>query len=178
MKTLKYVKIALFALAAAGGPIAAAQSAPPEVATRFSSPELTGETTARAWGFRLYDAELWTEDGAFSFGQKFALTLTYGARFSAELLARSTIDEIVRVEGGQPSDHSRLQGRLQQCLIDVRRGSRITGVAESPSRVSLYANGSKRCTINYPSLTKRFFGIWLAPTSRDTRGAARLTGAS
>lgn len=157
----------------------AAQPAPPEVAAKFRTPELQGAATTRAWGFKLFDAQLWQEQaGRFSFGQPFALTLTYGTRFSKESIAKSTVAEIVRVEGGAVTDHQQLYDQLVACLPDVYRGLRITGVADSAARVSLYVSGRKACTLAYPDLRKRFFGIWLAPTSRDGRAAARLTGAS
>ena len=156
---------------------ATAQTAPPEVQNRLATPKLQGVATTRAWGFKLYDAQLWTDGGgAFSFGRKFALSLTYGTRFSDETLADSTIAEIVRVEGGSEASHQELRNKLVACLPTVRSGVRVTGVSESASRVSLYVNGKRACSIAYPNLRKRFFSIWLAPTSRDARAAAKLTG--
>ena len=171
LSTLSALLVASFALAA--------QPAPPEVSARFSSPELQGAATTRAWGLKLFDAELWMEDaGSFSFGDRFALSLTYGTRFSKESIAKSTVSEIVRVEGGSEASHQPLYDQLVACIPDVYRGLRITGMAESASRVSLYVKGRKACTLSYPNLRKRFFGIWLAPSSRDARAAARLTGRS
>ncbi|MEM7440587.1 MAG: hypothetical protein AAF393_13380 [Pseudomonadota bacterium] len=155
----------------------ASQNPPPEVAKRFDTPELQGAATTRAWGLKLFDASLWQENaGRFSFNQKFALTLVYGWRFSKEAIADSTVSEIVRVEGGKAADHARLRKQIVDCIPDVRNGVRITGLAESASRVSLYVQGRKACTMNYPNLRQRFFSIWLAPTSRDRRAAKRLTG--
>ncbi|MBC6442287.1 MAG: hypothetical protein GDA53_04020 [Rhodobacteraceae bacterium] len=155
----------------------AAQNPPPEVSRHFSTPELQGAATTRAWGIKLFDASLWQETaGRFSFNQKFALTLIYSQRFSKERIADNTVSEIVRVEGGSEDDHKSLRQKLVNCIPDVRNGFRITGVAESASRVSLYVQGRKGCTIDYPNLRERFFSIWLAPTSRDRRAAKRLTG--
>lgn len=168
----------IIALACAAAPITAStQTPPPEVTTRFAAPKLKGAATTRAWGLKLFDAELWMADGgAFSFGKPFALSLTYGTRFAAETIANSTISEIVRVEGGSEDSHVKLRDQLIACLPNVRSGLRITGVAENASQVSLYVNGRKACTMRYPDLRKRFFSIWLAPTSRDRKAAARLTG--
>lgn len=157
----------------------AAQPAPPEVSARFSTPELQGAATTRAWGLQLFDAQLWMEEaGSFSYGHPFALSLTYGTRFSRESIARSTVSEIVRVEGGTEDTHKPLYDQLVSCIPDVHRGLRITGVAENAAQVSLYVAGRKACTLSYPNLRARFFGIWLAPSSRDARAAARLTGRS
>lgn len=173
MKTVLSITAAIFF----GASAVASANPPPEVANRFETPELQGEATTRAWGLKLFDASLWQETaGVFSFNQKFALTLVYGWRFRKEVIADSTVAEIVRVEGGQEEDHKNLREQLVNCIPDVRNGVRITGVAESSSKVSLYVQGQKACTMTYPNLRERFFSIWLAPTSRDKRAAKRLTG--
>ncbi len=154
-----------------------AQSAPKEVKQALGSANLQGQTTARYWGFRLYDAELWTAaKGRFDKTKKFALSLRYRYAFTAEILAKSSVEEIARVEGGKASDHKKLKDQLVRCLTDVDDGDRVTGVAESATKATMYVNGRKSCTMSYPRLRDRFFGIWLAPTSRDAKGAARLRG--
>lgn len=167
------------ALVASVYTVAEAGAAPKEVEKELGAPQLQGTHTARYWGFKLFNAELWTsKPGKFSFDQEFALTLSYLYPFSKELLARSSVEEIARVEGSSPEKHANLEKQLKNCLVDVDKGTRITGVAESASKVALYVNGRKSCTMSYPNLRERFFGIWLAPTSRDARGAKRLRGAS
>ncbi|MBR9863434.1 MAG: hypothetical protein GYB24_08365 [Rhodobacteraceae bacterium] len=158
---------------------ALAQSAPAEVARSLGAASLQGTASARLWGRKLYDAELWTPSaGTFDQRKPFALSLRYAYPFSAELLARTTVKEIVRVEGGRVSDHGAFEQRLRNCLVDVDRGVRVTGVSQGPDRASLFVNGRKTCTLAYPRLRDRFFGIWLAPTSRDARAASRLKGQS
>ncbi|PLS21907.1 hypothetical protein [Neptunicoccus cionae] len=158
---------------------AVAQSAPGEVARSLGAASLKGMASARLWGRKLYDAELWTASaGTFDQREPFALSLRYAYPFSAELLARTTIKEIVRVEGGRVSDHGAFEQRLRNCLVDVDTGVRVTGVSHGPDRASLFVNGRKTCTLAYPRLRDRFFGIWLAPTSRDARAASRLKGQS
>ncbi|GGA05028.1 hypothetical protein [Neptunicoccus cionae] len=158
---------------------AIAQSAPVEVARSLGGASLKGTASARLWGKKLYDAELWTASGGtFDQREPFALTLRYAHAFSADLLARTSVKEIVRVEGGRLSDHGALEQRLRRCLVDVAKGVRVTGVSQGPDRASLFVNGRKTCTLTYPRLRDRFFGIWLAPTSRDARSASRLKGHS
>lgn len=176
MKTLNTVLAAALVAMLSVNP---AVAAPKEVEKEISAPQLQGKHTARFWGFKLFNAELWTSKaGAFSFDQQFALTLSYLYPFTKEVLARSSVEEIARVEGGAPEQYAKLEKQLNKCLVDVDKGTRITGVAESASKVSMYVNGRKSCTMSYPNLRERFFGIWLAPTSRDARGAQRLRGAS
>lgn len=182
---MKYLGIAaiVFLIAVVSGLLntgrAIAQSAPGEVARTLGAASLKGTATARLWGKKLYDAELWTaSDGPFDQREPFALTLRYAYAFSADLLARTSVKEIVRVEGGRVADHTVLEQRLRNCLVDVDRGTRITGVSHGENRASLFVNGRKTCTLAYPRLRDRFFGIWLAPTSRDARSASRLKGQS
>jgi hypothetical protein len=177
MKTLN----TLFAVAVVSATYstAQAQAAPNEVEQEISAPQLQGKHTARHWGFKLFNAELWTSKaGKFSFDQEFALTLSYLYPFTKEVLARSSVEEIARVEGVAVESHAKLERQLMGCLVDVDKGTRITGVAETSNKVSMYVNGRKSCTMSYPNLRERFFGIWLAPTSRDAKGARRLRGSS
>jgi hypothetical protein len=166
--------VALFAPLSTG---ANGQAAPNEVKKEISAPQLQGKHTARYWWFRLFNAELWTANsGEFSFDQEFALSISYLYPFTKELLARTSVEDIARVEGGKPEDHAKLEKLLIGCLVDVDKGTRITGVAESANKIAMYVNGRKSCTMSYPNVRKRFFGIWLAPTSRDAKGARRLRG--
>ena len=159
--------------------VASTNAAPTEVEKELSAPQLKGQHTAEYWGFKLFNAELWTnQPGKFSLDQPFALTLSYLNPFSKEFLAWSSIKEIARVEGNSPKKYVKLEQQLRNCLISVRKGMRITGIAESVDKVALYVNGQKSCTVHYPNLRERFFGIWLAPTSRDTRGAQSLRGSN
>ncbi len=176
---MKMFKTMLAAALVAAVSVAPAMAAPKEVESQISTPQLQGKHTARYWGFKLFNAELWTsKPGKFSFDQQFALTISYLYPFTREVLARSSVEEIARVEGSSPAKHASLEKQLTKCLVDVDKGTRITGVAETASKVALYVNGRKSCTMSYPNLRQRFFGIWLAPTSRDARGAQRLRGAS
>lgn len=177
MRDLFFTLTIVFGLLICG--IATAQPAPTEVTRALGTARLQGQATARLWGFKLYDAQLWTDsDGAFDQSRKFALSLRYAYDFSADLLARTSVKEIVRVEGGHVKDHKALEDQLRRCLVDVSDGIRVTGVSESASRASMYVNGQKTCTLSYPRLRDRFFGIWLAPTSRDAKGASSLRGQS
>nr|WP_323780912.1 hypothetical protein [Amylibacter sp.] len=177
MKDIMFTAAIVFGLLVCG--IARAQPVPKEISRALGTAHLQGQAASRLWGFKLYDAQLWTgSNGAFDQNQKFALSLRYAYDFSADLLARTSIKEIVRVEGGNVKDHKALEDQLRACLVDVSDGVRVTGVSESASRASMYVNGQKTCTFSYPRLRDRFFGIWLAPTSRDTRAASKLRGHS
>lgn len=158
--------------------VVSANAAPIEVERELFAPQLKGKHTARYWGFKLFNAELWTNGTEkFTFDQQFALTLNYFYPFSSKFLAWSSVQEIARVEGSSPEKYGKLERQLRECLVAVHKGMRITGVADSADTMVMYVNGHKSCTLHYPNLRERFFGIWLAPTSRDARGALRLRGA-
>ena len=176
MKILNTVlAVALFAPLSAG---ANGQAAPNEVKKEISAAQLQGKHTARYWGFGCSMPSCGPRRLAkFSFDQEFALSISYLYPFTKELLARTSVEDIARVEGGKPEDHAKLEKLLVGCLVDVDKGTRITGVAESANnKLTMYVNGRKSCTMSYPNVRKRFFGIWLAPTSRDAKGARRLRG--
>lgn len=149
----------------------------PEVSANLSAPRMQGSTTARLVAFPLYYAELWVPGGqSYPKASKFALTLRYKYNFSSKILANASVREMSRMSGKSLSAYSALEAKLAKCFADVTPKDRFTGVSEGQNAVSFYFNGTKRCTVNQPDISKQFFDIWLGPKTRDQAGAARLAG--
>lgn len=170
---MKYLLLSLILIA---NP-ALAQQPPREVGTHLTDPVRMGEANVRYLGFNLYNAQLWTSGKGFSYGQPFALTLTYKRAFSARDLAEMTVKEVARIERTSPRTHQKLAA-LERCFADVQPSDRITGISRGPDRAIFYVNGRKSCDFSYPSFSKRFFGIWLGQNTRDPKSRARLLGTS
>lgn len=150
-----------------------AHAAPPEVSRLLVTPQLVGEAEFRPLGFHIFDAALWTEDGAFSWSAPFALTLTYRRAISRSSLIDRTLQEMARTGGGASGG---LRASLETCFADVRAGDRFSGASVSADTARFYLNGEQRCTITSPGFSRHFFGIWL--DGRREELAARLTGRS
>lgn len=150
---------------------------PPEIRQTLPGAQLAGQTKARWLALQIYRAALWLPDpSGFSFGRPFALTLEYTFGFSAATLARSSIEEMARMEGVPVARFAALERQLLQCFANVDKGDRITGLAVGQNKALFFVNGVQSCALRFPNLRERFFGIWLGPGTRDPKGAARLTG--
>lgn len=154
-----------------------ARAEPVEISNFLDKPKAQGMANFRFLGKDLFNAELWLEQGkSFSFEQEFALVLTYQTSLNAGLLSWASIREIARQEGQSSSQYDDLGPELKACFADVQPGDRITGVAQSSDTASFYYNGTKTCSLSYPKIRERFFGIWLGPNSRDANASDQLRG--
>ena len=156
---------------------AMAETAPKEIRAQFGSPVHLGRADVSLLGFDLYQAQLWSSRSTFSFQEPFALTLIYKRKFTAKQLTKNTIEEVARIENTSVKEHAALS-KIQKCFADVGPNDRITGIANSSDNATFYVNGRQSCSIEYPKLTQRFFGIWLSENTRDPKSRKQLLGQS
>lgn len=173
MKVLKSALLAALLAISAG----VAEARPAEVERIFPGAQLVGEARYRILTLSVFDASLWTANGAFSWNEPFALTLTYHRSFSARAISNRTIAEMSSRGAGEARALSPLRDRLEACFADVTPGDRITGVSTGPSSARFYFNGERRCDIEWPHFQRRFFGIWLDASGETRHFSAQLRGA-
>lgn len=150
---------------------------PDEISQKLPQGALRGSAEVGFFGFEFYRVELWTELGApFDPAAPFALTLTYERQFKARTLAKTTVEEIARIEDVPESDFLELLPKLELCFADVQEGDRITGFNVDADEARFFVNGTPSCDIRYPAFTERFFGIWLGEKTRDPKARKALLG--
>ncbi|MBV2203950.1 MAG: chalcone isomerase family protein, partial [Pseudomonas sp.] len=91
---------------------------------------LVGEGELRFFGFRIYDARLWSATAPLQAQTPFALELTYHRAISREDFVRTSLAEIERLSG-MPEDSARMRdwrAQMHKAFVDVQPGERITGV--------------------------------------------------
>jgi len=176
---MRMIKTALAALAlalAAAGPAAAR---PAEVASAIPGAQQVGEARYSLLTISLFEAELWTSNGAFSWNAPFALTLNYERAARQSTLINRTLSEMSQRGAGNANALAPLRTQLEQCFPNIARGDRVTGVSTGANTAVFYHNGARRCDIEWPGFRRHFFGIWL--DGRDGQAAtlsARLRGES
>jgi hypothetical protein len=154
-----------------------AEERPPEVARAVADAGLRGSATVDFLAFPLYEVQLWTpERKNVDRAESFALTLTYKRGFKARSLAKASVSEVARIEGRPKSDFNDLEQIVLGCFVDVTADDRITGVSASADTAKFFVNGAQSCSVTYPRLRDRFFGIWLGRDTRDPVVTARLRG--
>ena len=151
-----------------------AHALPPALA-QTPALEVLGKGTMRWFGLKLYDAALFTPAGApWQAGAPYALELRYARAFEGEALARSSGDEIAR-QGVPQAEIERYVELLRAVFPHVAAGDGIVGARRADGGASFWHNGRPVGRIDDPLFARRFFDIWLAPTTREPALRRALT---
>ena len=147
---------AVAAVAAAPAPLAGAR--------------LQGQGQMRFLGFEVYDARLWTRPGFQAedyAAHPLALELSYHRAFSAEAIAKRSIEEMRRVGRFSEDQAQRWQQALQAALPDVKPGDTLTGLYQ-PDGPAVFRMGHRVVgEVADPEFARLFFGIWLSPQTSE-----------
>jgi len=139
---------------------------------------LVGEGQLRFFGFRIYDARLWSPTSPLRPQTPFALELTYHRAISRDDFVRTSLEEIQRLAGATLDSTQLRQWRveMQQAFVDVTPGERITGVYLPGQGCRFYVNDRLHHEVRDPLFADAFFAIWLDPRSRDQKLRRNLLG--
>lgn len=173
MRHIRAAALALSIIFAA----APAFASPAEVSRAIPNAQKVGETRYQILSIPLFEAELYTASGAFSWAQPFALSLTYERSVRQSTLLDRTMSEMSQRGAGSVQSLAPLRAQLARCFPNIADGDRMTGVSTGANTATFYHNGAERCTIEWPNFRRHFFGIWLAGRdSRSARLSAQLRG--
>ena len=162
-----------------------AVSASPGASTPLAGARLVGQGTMRFLGFEVYRARLWAQPG-FDADQysahPLALELTYQRNFTAEAIAKRSIEEMRRVGSFTPQQATRWQQALQAALPDVKPGDRLLGLYQPGAGAVFKMGGRVVGEVADAEFSRLFFGIWLSPQTsepglrQELIAATRTTG--
>ncbi|WP_349974890.1 chalcone isomerase family protein [Pseudomonas sp. WHRI 8519] len=130
------------------------------------------------FGLRVYTARLWSAGSPQGWSEPFALELLYHRELSRDTLVQASLDEMRRLSD-RPLAEATLERWAQAmngAFVDVRPGTRITGVYLPGQGSRFYVGGQLRREIADPAFARAFFGIWLDPRARDPQLRQRLLG--
>ncbi|MFN4237340.1 MAG: chalcone isomerase family protein [Vogesella sp.] len=124
-----------------------------------------GEGSLRWFGFRLYDATLYTQQGqVFDWNRPFALSLRYARDIPSAKIVDISLEEMQRY--GMPDNRREAwRSTMQAAFPDVKQGDEIVGAFDG-NRVRFWHNGKPTRTLDDPLFGRTFFRIWLDPASR------------
>ena len=103
--------------------------------------------------------------------------MTYHRAFSAQAIARRSVEEIDRQRPLEPEQAARWTAQLAQWLPDVQAGDRLTGLYLPGQGMRLWHGEQALATLADAELARHFFGIWLSPLTSDPGLRAALLGA-
>ena len=145
-------------------------SASPAASTPLAGARLVGQGTMRFLGFEVYRARLWAQPGfdADNYAaHPLALELTYQRNFTAEAIAKRSIEEMRRVAPFGPEQAERWQTALQAALPDVKPGDTLTGIYQPGSGATFRLGPRVVGEVADPEFARLFFGIWLSPNTSE-----------
>ncbi|MDP3231039.1 MAG: chalcone isomerase family protein [Acidovorax sp.] len=141
---------------------------------------MAGQGTLRFLGFDIYRARLWVQPG-FDAGNyaahPLALELTYQRNFTAEAIAKRSMEEMRRVGSFSAQQATRWQQLLQEALPDVKPGDRLLGVYQPGAGAVFQMGGRVVGEVPDPEFARLFFGIWLSPQTSEPGLRAELIAA-
>ncbi len=163
-------------------PASAAAPLPAPVQARAGAPlRPAGQGRLNFLGLAVYDAALWTAPGfkAGDFADHvFALELHYLRRFSANDIARASLEQMQRHGPIDAAQAERWRAELARLLPDVRKGERIAGLNLPGRGLAFFHEGRALGEVEDPRFAQLFFSIWLGEaTSAPALRQSLLGGA-
>ena len=150
--------------------VAPASASPLAATTPLAGTRMAGEGVLRFLGFEIYRARLWVPPGfdADNYtAQPLALELTYQRNFTAEAIAKRSIEEMRRVGSFTAEQATRWQQALQAALPDVKSGDRLLGIHQPGVGAVFKMAGRVVGEVPDAEFSRLFFGIWLSPQTSE-----------
>jgi hypothetical protein len=140
---------------------------------------MRGEASLRYWGLRIYNARLWTlpvvrVDQVMD--HPMVLELEYHRDLKGSSIADRSLSEMLR--GGAIPEPQAQQwlAQMQRIFPDIKAGDKLTGLHHPALGASFTYNGRSLGRIDDAEFSRRFFGIWLSPTTSQTDMRIALLG--
>lgn len=140
--------------------------------------QIIGSGEFRVFGFDVYNARLWSVSRPLAPQQPFALELIYQRSISRDDLVQASVDEIKRLSGAAVSAEQleRWTVQMQQAFVDVKAGTRITGVYLPGQGARFFVGQQLQHEVKDPQFARAFFDIWLNPRTRNPELRQQLLG--
>ena len=159
-----------------------ADKAPPaELQDVLPLARLIGQARLSVWGFKIYDARLWSPPGlnAGNFAsQPMALDLAYLRDFTAADIVERSLKEMRRSASVSAAQAQRWTTEMLRVFPDVKSGDRVLFLHRPGISVSFWLNGRPVGEIADPEFARLFFGIWLSPQTSEPAMRLALLGST
>lgn len=129
------------------------------------------------WFFDVYDAELYTQNGSFSWDKPFLLKIHYLRNFSGKNIAKHTVKEIYsqHPQATKPK-YQEYREIFNRLIPDVKKGSNLYGYMDRNGNGYIYTDDRLVGEIPSKQLSKYFFEIWLSDKSSNIKLSKKLRG--
>jgi hypothetical protein len=159
-----------------------ADKAPPaELQDVLPLAKLIGQTRLSVWGFKIYDARLWSPPGLnprnFA-SQPMALDLAYLRDFTAADIVERSLKEMRRSASVSATQAQQWTAEMLRVFPDVKAGDRVLFLHRPGISASFWLNGRPVGEIADPEFARLFFGIWLSPQTSEPAMRLALLGST
>ena len=159
----------------------AVKAPPAELQDLLPNARLIGQTRLSVWGFKIYDARLWSPPGlnARNFAsQPLALELAYLRDFTAADIVERSLKEMPRSANLSAAQAQQWTAEMLRVFPDVKAGDRVLCLHRPGISASFWLNGRPIGEIADPEFARLFLGIWLSPQTSEPAMRLALLGSA
>ncbi|AXA34396.1 chalcone isomerase family protein [Francisella adeliensis] len=138
-----------------------------------------GKVEFRKWFFHIYNAELYTENGKFSWDKPFLLKIHYLLSFKSRVITNRTIREIAEQHPEAVRKNKKKYKQMIASVIpDIKKNSNLYGYMDKDGYGYIFTDQNLVGKINDKQLSKYFFEIWLSDNTANHQLSTKLRGLS
>jgi len=159
-----------------------ADKAPPaELQDVLPLAKLIGQARLSVWGFKIYDARLWSQPGLNTrnfASHPMALELAYLRDFTAADIVERSIKEMRRNASVSAAQAQQWTVDMLRVFPHVKAGDRVLCLHRPGISASFWLNGRPVGEIADAEFARLFFGIWLSPQTSEPAMRLALLGSA
>jgi hypothetical protein len=175
MKNLTVFLISAFCVVGISLP-ALANTLPEVVAKEHAALSVRGEGDLKFFGFKVYDALLWTQLKPHSTSEIFALQLIYDMSFKGREIAERSVAEMRKVGYKDEQKLKRWGEEMLRIFPDVKKGDALIGVSIPGKGAKFYSRDKLIAIAEDAEFAKAFFDIWLSEKTSEPKLREKLLG--
>lgn len=126
-----------------------------------------GKGYFKKYGFKIFEAHLWTTEKNSKLQPPYALQLKYSRNIKSKRIVQASISEMKKQNVPQVR-LERWQNELKNIIPDVEKGDVITGI-DNGKLSTFYLNGKLIGQVQDVHFGSDFFGIWLHTSTSDPK---------
>ena len=160
--------------------------------------QIQGSGTLRFFGFKAYDATLWTApsppsppsppssspplssppaaSNPFATKELFALEIVYNTGIKSEEIVNVSLVEMTRLRRVTEVQLKTWTAEMQRTFPSVVKGDRLIGLHVPKAGTRFFFNSRLIAEINDPAFSDAFFAIWLDPSTKRPDLRKQLLG--
>ena len=139
--------------------------------------QCVGKVEFKKWFFDVYDAELLTQNGRFSWEQPFVLKIHYLMNFKSKTIANSAISEISKQHKVEVRENKTKYSEIIDSVIpNIKKNSDLYGYMDKDGYAYIFTRDKLVGKIKDKQLSRYFFEIWLSDKTSHHIMSTKLRG--